>query len=173
MTQDVRKIYVWLFTILANLGVYIALVVNGILNGKYSGVSAFIEPISANLMLLAISLLVSVVPVWLSGLNFRFKDHIGYGIPFLVFIYGVWDFSTCVGELVCIPTFIPIVFLAIISIVFLNLDFNLRKWPEKISIILICIEIAIILGGITFAIHTSRTAPVADAQLPSLEQENS
>jgi len=172
MNQDKRKLYIWLFAILANVGTYIAIVIETI-NGGHFGVDAFIKSITTgeSLALLGISLLISVVPIWLSGLNFRGRNYIGYGIPILVIIYSIWHYYTCNGKF-CNLVDIPIIFSAIIFIVFFTLDIYLRRWSVKISIVLLCIEMVLLLGGITFAIYTSHTNAVSNAQLSLLQQES-
>ncbi len=167
-----KTFYIWLFAILANVGTYLTIVNESITNGHF-GTDAFFSPIinSGNLTFLGISLFISIIPTLLSGLNFKWRNYIGYGIPIIIILYSVWHFYTCTGKF-CNIVDIPIAIGGFIFAVFYALGVYLRKWNGKIILSLLWIEIILLVGGFAFIIYHSQLNSESKAKISALQEES-
>ena len=172
MDTDKRPSYIWFFAILANFGTYLAIVRESIGNGSF-GANTILSSVTNNesLALIGISLFISIIPTLLSGLDFKWRSHLGYGIPILVILYSVWHYYTCLGKF-CNLIDIPIGFWGLIFALFYALGTYLRKWNKKVVLSLLWIEVILLVGTIVFIGYQSHLNAVSSAKLSSLQEES-
>ena len=142
MDTNKRPFYIWLVVILANVIVYLTIVMIIVRDG-HSGASAFLFPVtdSTSRMLLGFSVLISIIPTRLSRLNLKWGNYLGYGLPILMLLYSVWHYNTCNGKF-CNLLDIPIGTGALIFALFYTLGRN-----DKIAQSLLWIEWLILIGS--------------------------
>ena len=172
MNTDKRPFYIWLFVILANVGTYLAIVGSQVGWGHF-GTDAFFSPISNidNLIIIGITLSLTIIPIFLSRTSFKWRNHIGYGIPVLIILYSVWNFYTCNGKF-CNLIDIPIAIGGIIFAVFYALGVYLKVWNQKIILSLLLIEVILLIGGFAFIVYNSQLNSESNAKVLSLQEES-
>lgn len=164
---------IWIVVVLANIGVYLALIMVEVYGARASAFSALFAPITdiQSIITLCTSFFGSVIPVWLSGSRIERRDQFGFGIPILLLlptIFFTWilfyscDGYGCVGAAAIAYT------LGLFSACFFffyTVSFFLRKGNTSIALFLIFAELVFLVGATLFLGYYGRE----DLSLASLE----
>lgn len=141
MEQDKRSKYLWTVVFLANLGVLFALV--GVAGSDLADLLS-----SFPLIILAISLFATVVPVYISTSP---NKYLGYGLPLFLLLplpYFIYDAYTCTGKFCeILPSILAMSFglSAIVFALFYTIGIFARKWDVKFIRSIMWIEIALLV----------------------------
>ena len=168
--MDRRPQYIWIFVILANIGAYLAIVRYEIGYGYY-GIKPWISSVTEGRIAdIGLSLFISILPVLLSGLNFKWCAYLGYGMPLTIIIFSVYHFFNCSGKF-CNVGDVPLIIVSVIFAVFFTLGLYLRKWNTKIVVVLLWIEIILLIGFTMSNVYSSHLNAVSIIKLNSLQKE--
>lgn len=172
-TDDKRPFYIWWFVILVNVIIYLGIVVADVYSGYKTVQNVIFAPqVLSYFIIIGISLLVTVIPTWISGSQKKWRHKVGYGIPILLLVpipYFIYDWMTCTGKLCEVTGAFFTVILgsaAIVLAIFYTLGVFLRKWNIKVSKILVWIEAVIIAVGVAYLCYCS----YLDFKLASLKE---
>lgn len=160
MEKDKRPFYIWLIAILANVGVYLTLVLLQFTDDSLPSVldalllkDTYLK--TRYLLPLGISLAVSVLPIGISTLNHTYKSLIAFGVMALFLVpipFIILDANTC-HESLCqmIVLLIPILIgLVVIFGIFYTIGIFFRKQSARFAISALWIESMIIAGVFLF-----------------------
>jgi hypothetical protein len=167
---DRRPQYIWLFAILANVPMYLFIVIEVMDFGNF-GMDAFLYPLihGQNLIFLLISMVVSLVPTYLSGVQATWSRYVGFGFPALIILYSVWHFSTCEGKF-CNMIDIPFGIAGSLFGLFYALAVSLRKRSEKIVVSILTIEILLLMGGLAYAMNGSHSNSESQTKVDTVSE---
>jgi hypothetical protein len=170
MNTDKRPQYIWIFALLANVSMYLLLVIEA-MDFEYSGLELFLVPITNywNLAYMVLSVGVSIVPTLLSGFQTNWSRYLGYGVPIFVVLYSFWHGTTCEGKF-CSLIDMPIGIAGIMFGIFYALGVSLRRRNEKIILLLVMIESLLLLGGMIFIAYRYQANSEAEAGIVSLQE---
>ena len=170
LTTDIdrRPFYVWLIAILVNVGTYLTTVIMEVYDGGQPVTTSLVEVISYYWYVFCISLIVSIIPIWLSGSKLKWRDRIGFFIPvflLLPFPYLIWDMNTCTGKFCGLGDYIALIILgtsaAIFALFYLVGKF-FRRWNVKISLSLIYLELLFLIVAILYLISYPKLSFILD-----------
>ncbi len=150
MEIDKRPFYVWIVTLLPHIGIiFITLLVNILERHHHLFKLRSFIPLG---IVLGIVLLMSVVPVLISGSESRLKNRFGYGIPILLLLplpYFIYDSYTCTDMFCLGPVLFggSLIISAVIFALFYAMGIYARKWNVKFVLSLLWIEIILLIGS--------------------------
>lgn len=156
MELDKRPRNVWLIVLLANIGAYLTAVIMEVYDGGHTVLDTLFWVASGYIWLFCISIFVSVIPTWLSGLKSRRRNWFGFGIPIALLLpipYFIWHFYNCTGKF-CNLADVMLIYLLVISAVLFTLFYLIgiyfRKWNIRFSQILLWIESVLVISALIF-----------------------
>jgi hypothetical protein len=174
MNIDKRPFYIWLAVILANVGTYFTAVIGEVYDSGAPVFSALSGVVSGYLPVFGISIFVSIIPVWLSGSKFKWRNRLGFGIPILLLLpipYLVWHMITCTGKF-CNLGDVMLIYVLGISVILFAIFYTagkyLRVWNSKVVISIVWVEVIILVGAVAFLGYYLQ----ADSKIAALEQQS-
>lgn len=156
-STDKRPFHLWLGVILANIGTYLTIMIMEVYDSGASFSNALLAPITTNfLIIIALSLFVSLIPVWLSGTKFKRRNYFGFGIPIILLLpipYFIWHAYTCTGKFCNLFDMVAVQILVLLAVIFALIyliGIFFRKWNVKFSLSLVWLESILLIGAIIF-----------------------
>lgn len=140
-----KNIFVWLFSVIANYGIFLFLV-SQYNYGSDSVFSIFADEIVSNgveptfYITLAVGLALTLLSIFISGFEFKDRNLIFYGLPAVGLLYSIAYIYSCNGKFCGVYGIIGIIASAIF-IIFFTLGIYLRKWSIKVVSTLLIIEV--------------------------------
>lgn len=165
-----KRSFVWLLVLLFNIGVVLSILFFVFVKENNTGIYEVLASVFGNnlgiyIILTFVSL--TALSVWVSGLNFRRKNWIGYGVPALLLLTSLPFFylaSIASGMLLggVVEGLIGIGFLllALTFFFFYTLGRNIDKWSRFSFMIFLFLSIAFLLfWGVILAYLTFGQTP--------------
>lgn len=156
--EDKRPFYLWLGVFLINIGTYLVSIVVETYDGDDHVSDALTLIIPGYAWVFGISLLVSILPTWLSGTTLRWRNWLGFGIPVLLLPpvpYLAWHMYTCTGKMCNLYDDVLILVFGISAIaftIFYLIGIFFRKWNPKFALSLVCLESFLVMGLIAILV---------------------
>ncbi|GEM_PF-3430420 len=150
-TVDKKQFYIWLIALLANIEFYFVLVLMEIYNRNQHVFDVLFDIATGYLLILAISIFISIISVWISGSNLKVRYKL-LGFPVLLLLpipFFIWEMYTCTGGFCSFGATVimnGLLWSAVVFFLFSWIAIFLRKSNVKLSRALIYIELISLVG---------------------------